>query len=183
MKKILIAMAMMSAMAMAQTSGSTDQSTNPSSSTPQASSTQSSTSPDTSAQSSDTSATHKDHAKTSSDSSALPQSDKDKDKDKASAGKEKSVTGCLHKDGDNFWLKTRATKYHVMSSQDLSAHDGHEVKVTGTASKAPMPGSSDTKKINHLEATNVEMVADQCKMGTKTMKMKGDQLEKEQPKK
>lgn len=172
MKKLLIAMAMMSAMAMAQTSSSTDQ--KPSSSTPQASSTQSSTSPDTSAQSSDT----------SKDRAALPQSDKDKSKsDKASAGKEKSVTGCLHKDGDNFWLKTRATKYHVMSSQDLSAHDGHEVKVTGTASKAPMPGSSDTKKINHLEATNVEMVADQCKMGTKTMKMKGDQLEKEQPKK
>jgi hypothetical protein len=93
------------------------------------------------------------------------------------------VTGCLHKDGDNFWLKTRATKYHVMSSQDLSAHDGHEVKVTGTASKAPMPGSSDTKKINHLEATSVDMVADQCKMGTKTMKMKGDQLEKDQTKK
>jgi hypothetical protein len=181
MKKLLIAMAMMSAMAMAQTSASTDQSTSNSSSTPQASSTQSSTSTDTSAQSSDTSATHKDHAKTSSDSSALPQSDKDKS-DKA-AGKEKSVTGCLHKDGDNFWLKTRSGKYHVMSSQDLSAHDGHEVKITGTASKAPMPGSSDKKNIKHLEASNVEMVADQCKMGTKTMKMKGDQLEKEQPKK
>jgi hypothetical protein len=168
MKKILIAMAMMSAMAMAQTSGSTDQNASNPSSTPQASP-QSSTSTDTSAQSSDT----------SKDKAALPESDKDK----ASAGKEKSVTGCLHKDGDNFWLATRAGKYHVMSSQDLSAHDGHEVKVTGTASKAPMPGSSDTKKINHLEASNVEMVADQCKMGTKSMKMKGDQLEKEQPKK
>ena len=173
MKKLLIAMAMMSAMAMAQTSTSTDQSTSNSSSTPQASSTQSSTSTDTSAQSSDTSATHKDHAKMSSDSSALPQSDKAK-----SGGKDKTVTGCLHKDGDNLWLKTRTTKYHVMASQDLSAHDGHEVKVTGTASKAPMPGSSDTKKINHLEASNVEMVADQCKMGTKSMKMKGDQMEK-----
>ena len=175
MKKILIAMAMMSAMAMAQTSGSTDQNT--SNSAPQASSTQSSTSTDTSAQPSDTSATHKDHAKTSSDSSALPQSDKASKSDKA-AGKEKSVTGCLHKDGDNFWLKTRSGKYHVMSSQDLSAHDGHEVKITGTASKAPMPGSSDKKNIKHLEASNVEMVADQCKMGTKSMKMKGDEMEK-----
>jgi len=181
MKKILIAMAMMSAMAMAQTSGSTDQNSS-NSSNPQATSSQSSTSTDSSAQSSDTSATHKDHAQTSSDSSALPQSDKDKS-EKASAGKEKSVTGCLHKDGDNFWLKTRMGKYHVMSSQDLSAHDGHEVKITGTTSKAPMPGSSDTKKINHLEATNVDMVSDQCKMGTKTMKMKGDQLEKDQTKK
>lgn len=177
MKKLLIAMAMMSAMAMAQTSGSTDQNTS-NSSTPQASSTQSSTSTDTSAQSSDTSATHKDHAKMSSDSSALPQSDKDKDKSDKAAGKEKSVTGCLHKDGDNFWLKTRTGKYHVMSSQDLSAHDGHEVKITGTASKAPMPGSSDKKNIKHLEASNVEMVADKCKMGTKSMKMKGDEMEK-----
>jgi hypothetical protein len=168
MKKILIAMAMMSAMAMAQTSGSTDQNTSNSSSTPQASSTQSSTSTDTSAQSSEK-AKDKDKA-------ALPESDKAKS-DKA-AGKEKSVTGCLHKDGDNFWLKTRTGKYHVMSSQDLSAHDGHEVKITGTASKAPMPGSSDTKKINHLEASNVEMVADKCKMGTKSMKMKGDEMEK-----
>ena len=175
MKKLLIAMAMMSAMAMAQTSSSTDQNTSNSSSTPQASSTQSSTSTDTSAQTSDTSK-HKDHKATSDQNAAMPQSDK-------AAGKEKSVTGCLHKDGDNFWLATRTGKYHLMSSQDLSAHDGHEVKVTGTASKAPMPGSTDTKKINHLEASNVEMVADQCKMGTKTMKMKGDQLEKEQPKK
>ena len=41
-----------------------------------------------------------------------------------------------------------------------------------------MPGSNDNKKINHLEASNVEMVADQCKMGTKSMKMKGDEMEK-----
>ena len=41
-----------------------------------------------------------------------------------------------------------------------------------------MPGASDTKKINHLEASNVEMVADKCKMGTKSMKMKGDEMEK-----
>jgi hypothetical protein len=167
MKKLLIAMAMMSAMAMAQTSSSTDQ--KPSSSTPQASSTQSSTSTDTSAQTTD---------KDKKDKEALPQSDKSAKSDKASEGKEKTVTGCLHKDGDNMWLKTRMGKYHVMSSQDLSAHDGHEVKVTGTVSKAPMPGATDQKKINHLEASNVEMVSDQCKMGTKSMKMKGDQLEK-----
>jgi uncharacterized protein YdeI (BOF family) len=165
MKKLLIAMAMMSAMAMAQTSGSTDQSTTPSSSTPQASSQSSST--DTSAQSNDT----------SKDKAALPESDKSAKADKT-AGKEKTETGCLHKDGDNYWLKTHTGKFHVMSSQDLSAHDGHEVKISGTVSKAPMPGSSDTKKINHLEASNVEMVSDKCSMGEKSMKMKGDQMEK-----
>lgn len=147
MKKILIAMAMMSAMAMAQTStGSSDQ--NQGSSAPAASSSQSSTSTDQSAQAPDK----------SKDTSAMPQSDKGE----KAAGKEKSVKGCLHKDGDNYWLATKSTKYHVMSSQDLSAHDGHEVKVTGTASEGPMPASTDNKKVHHLEATNVEMVADTC---------------------
>ena len=161
MKQLLIAMAMMSAMAMAQTSaGSTDQN-NPSSSTPQASSTQSSTSTDPSAQTPDK----------SKDTSAMPQSDK-------AGGKEKTVKGCLHKDGDNYWLATKMSKYHVMSSQDLSAHDGHEVKVTGTTSEGPMPASTDNKKVKHLEATNVEMVSEKCSMGEKSMKMKGDELEK-----
>jgi hypothetical protein len=85
-------------------------------------------------------------------------------KDKAAA-KEKTVTGCIHKEGDNTWLKTRTTSYHVMSKDDLTAHDGHEVKVTGTASKGPIPGSS--KQGNHLEASKVEMVSDKCAMGTK----------------
>ena len=84
---------------------------------------------------------------------------------KDTAAKDKTVTGCIHKDGDNIWLKTRTSSYHLMSKDDLSAHDGHEVKVTGTASKGPIPGS--TKQGNHLEVSKVEMVSDKCAMGTK----------------
>ena len=81
--------------------------------------------------------------------------------------KEKTVTGCLHKEGDNFWLKTKMGKYHVMSKDDLSAHDNHEIKVTGTETKGPVPGGDPKKDVNHLDATNVTMVSDTCKMGTK----------------
>lgn len=152
MKKLLIAMAMMSALAMAQTSSGTgtDQS---SSSAGNPSATQSgstSTSGDT-----------------QSGAAAKPESDK-----AAKGGNGKTVTGCLHKDGDNYWLATKSTKYHVMSSQDLSAHDGHEVKVSGTVSKAALPGSTDTKKVNHIEASNVEMVSDTCSMGKKSAEKK-----------
>lgn len=98
--------------------------------------------------------------------------------DNKSDAKEKTVTGCLHKDGENIWLQTRMTKYHVMSKEDLSAHDGHEMKLTGTALKAPAPNDTSGKKINHLEATKAEMVSDQCKMGTKKMKMSDEEMSK-----
>ena len=129
MKKLLIAMAMMSAMAMAQTSSGTGTDQSSSSGAGSSSATQSgstSTSGDTQSSTQEAPA-HKGHKQSaSSDASAMPESDK-------AAGKSKTVTGCLHKDGENYWLKTKSTKYHVMSSQDLSAHDGHEVKVSGTA--------------------------------------------------
>jgi hypothetical protein len=158
MKKLLIAMAMMSAMAMAQTSsGSSDQSSSSNAANPSATQSSSSSS----------------NAATQNEPAAKPESDKP-----AKGGKEKTLTGCLHKDGDNFWLKTHTSKYHVMSSEDLSAHDGHEVKVTGTTSKAPLPGGADKKNVNHVEATKVDMVADKCSMGEKSMKMKGSELEK-----
>lgn len=169
MKKLLITMAMMCAVAMAQTSTPTTGDQSSTAGTTASSSPQTST--DTSA-----STTHKHKAHTKSDAddaSAKPESDKSAD------AKDKTVKGCLHKDGDNLWLKTRMGKYHVMSSQDLSAHDGHEVKVTGKVSKAPMPGSTDKKDIKHLEASNVEMVSDKCAMGTKSMKMKNDEMSKE----
>src|SRR5947209_17143793 len=91
---------------------------------------------------------------------------KDKNMDKGGL-KNKTVTGCLHKEGDNFWLTTRMGKYHVMSKDDLSAHDNHEIKVTGSESKGPVPGGDPKKDVKHLDATNVTMVSDTCKMGTK----------------
>ena len=84
----------------------------------------------------------------------------------STATKEKTVTGCIHKDGDNIWLKTRMGSYHLMSKDDLTAHDGHEVKATGTVSKGPAPGDSSGKKVKHLEVSKVDMVSDKCSMGT-----------------
>ena len=86
---------------------------------------------------------------------------------KDKAPKEKTVKGCIHKDGDNFWLKTRVGQYHLMSKDDLTAHDGHEVKATGMYSKGAMPGDSSGKEVKHLEVSKVDMVADKCAMGTK----------------
>jgi hypothetical protein len=130
MKKLLITLAMSCAVAMAQTSTDTKATTE-----------------------------HKHHKQTAtSESAAKPESDE-------KAAKEKTVTGCLQKDGENMWLKTGMSrmgmggKYHVMSGQDLSAHDGHKVKITGTVSKGPL---GNDKSVNHLEAKNVEMVSDKC---------------------
>lgn len=89
----------------------------------------------------------------------------DTDKKANAAAGEKTVTGCLQKDGDNMWLHTGMAKmgmggkYHVMSSEDLSAHDGHKVKITGKVSKGPLGNDKDVK---HLEASKVEMVSDKC---------------------
>ena len=77
------------------------------------------------------------------------------------------VTGCIHKEGDNIWLSTRTGKYHLMGKDDLSAHDGHEVKVTGNESKGAVPGLDPKKNYDHLDVTNLEMVSDHCKMGEK----------------
>lgn len=94
--------------------------------------------------------------------------DAKKDKNTENGGlKTKTVTGCIHKEGDNIWLTTRMGKYHLMSKDDLSAHDGHTVKVTGQESKGAVPGGNPKKEVNHLDVSNVEMVKDSCKMGEK----------------
>jgi hypothetical protein len=150
MKKLLLCTAMLGAMAMAQTSSGTSGS---------------GMSQDTGTT---TKKTHKHSAKSDSGMAA----------DNNAGTKEKTVKGCLHKDGENMWLKTRTGKYHVMSKEDISAHDGHEVKVTGTASKGPAPNDTSGKQINHLEATKVDMVSDKCAMGTKKMKMSDEEMSK-----
>jgi hypothetical protein len=97
-------------------------------------------------------------------------------KHEAAAGGEKTMTGCLHKDGDNIWFKSKSGNYHVMSNDDLSAHDGHEVKISGKTSMGPL---GDKKNVKHLEASNVEMVSETCTMGKMA---KSDKANKEAPK-
>jgi hypothetical protein len=109
--------------------------------------------------------------------------DADDKKAPAAAG-EKTLTGCLHKDGDNMWLQTgkmgmskmgMGSKYHVMSNDDLSAHDGHKVKITGKVSKGPL---GDQKEVKHLEATKVDMVGDTCGETAKAEKKEEKQEKK-----
>ena len=95
------------------------------------------------------------------------------------AGKEKTLKGCLHKDGDNMWLKTHMGKYHVMSKDDISAHDGHEVKLTGTVSNGPLPGDTTGKQVKHIEVSKLDMVSEKCSMGEKKMKMSGNEMDKD----
>lgn len=96
----------------------------------------------------------------------------------AASGGSKTLTGCIESKDGQYWLKTAHGNYHLMSSQDLSAHVGHEVKATGTASMGPAPGgdnasasASDTgkakagKNVHHLEVTDLQMVSEQCNMG------------------
>jgi len=97
----------------------------------------------------------------------------------AGAAKEKTLKGCLHKDGDNMWLKTHMGKYHVMSKDDISAHDGHEVKLTGVTSTGPLPGDTTGKKVKHIEVSKLVMVSEKCSMGEKKMKMSGSDMDKD----
>jgi hypothetical protein len=98
------------------------------------------------------------------------------------SGGSKTLTGCIAEKNGQYWLKTSKGNYHLMSSQDLSAHVGHEVKATGTTSMGPAPGGSDSdksadnasttgktssagKNVRHLEVSNLDMVSEQCTMG------------------
>jgi hypothetical protein len=118
-RKLMMASTMLVAMgcfAQTATPNSADQSTAPSS-------TQSTTAPST-------------PQDTSKDASQMPQSDKgDKDNMKAEKGAkgEKTLHGCIRQEGSTFWLEEKGgKKVQLNSSQDLSAHVGHEVKVHGS---------------------------------------------------
>jgi hypothetical protein len=70
---------------------------------------------------------------------AAPHDDKDKhDMD----GKTKSMTGCVTEKDGNYWLvdKHHPIGYQLVSTEDMKAHVGHKVKVTGTM--APMEGDA-----------------------------------------
>ncbi len=71
---------------------------------------------------------------TTKDASQLPQSDKDKgEKAEKGAKGEKTLHGCIRQEGSTFWLEEKGgKKVQLNSSQDLSSHVGHEVKVHGT---------------------------------------------------
>jgi len=100
---------------------------------------------------------------------------------KAGAAKEKTLTGCIEagSEANEYVLKTGSSKkpIELMSSEDLKAHVGHTVKVTGKwsseASEKKEMGGSSSEQAEHKEAAGahhfmadkVEMVSDTCNMG------------------
>lgn len=82
--------------------------------------------------------------------------------------KESQLTGCLAKNaaGNGFMLTNGKYKkgVAVKSSQDLSAHVGHEVKLMGTWEK-PTEGAVGTKSapMRTFNATSMKHISDTCK--------------------
>ena len=94
----------------------------------------------------------------------------------ASAAKTSTITGCIEKSGDDYMIKNGRHKkgVKVTGSDDLSAHVGHTVKLTGTwasASAASTTGTGETKgggtKMANREfnETKVDMVSESCTTG------------------
>lgn len=89
----------------------------------------------------------------------------------AASTKESQLTGCLAKDasGSGFMLTNGHYKkgVEVKSSEDLSAHVGHEVKLMGTWEQptAGEAGGAGTKgtTMKTFNATKINHISDTCK--------------------
>jgi hypothetical protein len=109
---------------------------------------------------------------------------KHKKGDMANMGaKSNTITGCIEKSGDDYMIKNGRHKkgVKVTGSDDLSAHVGHTVKLTGnwaSASAAPTTATGETKgggakMARDFNETKVDMVSETCTMGAgKTMAKK-----------
>jgi hypothetical protein len=120
-------------------------------------------------------------------------SDTDKDKHHhMNSGKTKTMTGCVQEKDGKYWLmdKKHPNGVELMSSEDMKAHVGHKVTVSGTMSKmdndAAMSGDSSMSKEDHekmekaekkdkhekhehggmrmMNVNNMQMVSDTCNM-------------------
>lgn len=89
-----------------------------------------------------------------------------------------TATGCLQKSGSNSYTLTDQASnqtYTLTSSNvDLSAHVGHQVKVTGTPSSASASnpsasgqpsGQEQQQQAQTLDVSSLEMVSNSCSSG------------------
>ena len=89
-----------------------------------------------------------------------------------------TATGCLQKSGSNTYTLTDQASnqtYTLTSSNvDLSAHVGHQVKVTGTPSSASASnpsasgqpsGQEQQQQAQTLDVSSLEMVSNSCSSG------------------
>lgn len=89
----------------------------------------------------------------------------------ASAGSGQTYDGCVKEKHGKYMLMTMdGQKYMLNSTQDLSAHKGHEVKVTGDVSSGTamsggaMSGNDKGSNMQTLNVTNLDMVSNSCNM-------------------
>ncbi len=83
-------------------------------------------------------------------------------------GGERTLTGCLNKEGDNYVLEHGKRKIQVTSSEDLSKHVGHTVKLHGMFAKAAAGETASTGKkaaAHEFQATSIDHVSDTCQAG------------------
>ncbi len=100
----------------------------------------------------------------------------------STAAKESQLTGCLAKsaEGNGFMLTNGRYKkgVEVKSSEDISAHVGHEVKLMGTWEKptAGEKGGAGTKgeTMRTFNASKVDHISDTCKASGAAKGKKGE---------
>lgn len=84
-------------------------------------------------------------------------------------GKEHKVKGCIRSEGGSYALEdAHGRTYALNSTEDLSAHVGHEVVVHGTESAgggSAVSGGSAGAGEKTINVSKVDMVSDTCKLG------------------
>ncbi len=104
-------------------------------------------------------------------------------KTKGEAKGEHKVKGCIRSEGGKYSLEdAKGHTYTLNTSEDLSAHVGHEVVIHGAVSGG---GASEMSKTEtsagaaggnkEIAVTKVEMVSETCKLGGKKSKSSSDQ--------
>ena len=92
--------------------------------------------------------------------------------------KVRTLTGCLHKDGDDYTLTTKSGGTWELKSDavKLAPHVGHTITITGVVSNAALHGAKEDVKgeakehgvgknsteHGHMTVTNAKMVSDSC---------------------
>jgi sensor histidine kinase regulating citrate/malate metabolism len=116
--------------------------------------------------------------------SAIAQTDMSSDssmKKDHMSGKSMSMTGCIaEKDGKYMMMsKEHPDGVQLMSSEDMKAHVGHKMKVTGTMSKMDAMSGDAMKSDDNMSGDDKMKHDDMSKMGMKvsSMKMMSDQCD------